>query len=289
MEWYVFAIGAAIFSAAFQILRKKALLKCHALNFESARTMYVVMIALVLLPFLDWSFDKSALIIVYIVSFLAAIGILFAAKAYRHNDISLISPLSNLRPAFVAIIAFIFLSESLGYKQIAGILIILVSAYILESNHHFSNIFEPLKHMIKSKYTLYFIFAMFLFSITAVLDKFVISTKITHVYTYFFLLWLFLAINLNIIHGLRYGLNDTIKYIKKATYLPFFVALASVLANLLMLKALSLEYVSLVIPIVLLSTLLVTLLGGKFFHEKNLVFRVIISIFMLIGAYLIII
>ena len=289
IPWYGYAIGAAIFATLFQITRKKALTKAHAMNFESLRTFFVVIIALFLIPFMDWSFDKQYLFLVYLVSLIATIGILYASKAYRHNEISLISPLSNLRPAFVAILALLFLSESLGGKKILGIGILLTAAYLLESNHHLSNLTAPIKHLLKSKYSLYFIFATFLFSICAILDKFIITTKITNIYTYFFLVWIFMAINFNIIHYFLYGVKDSLACLKKTRYLPFAVALFSVIANLFALKALSMAYVSLVMPIIMLSTLFIIIFGGRFFHEKYLIFRLTISLLMIIGAYLIII
>ena len=289
IPWYGYAIAAAIFATLFQITRKKALSKVHAMNFESLRTFFVVIIALFLLPFMDWSFDKKSLLLVYIVSLIATTGILYAAKAYRHNEISLISPLSSLRPAFVAILATIFLSEALGGKKIIGIGVLLVSAYLLESDHHLSNLKAPIKHLLKSKYSLYFIFATFLFSISAILDKFIIGTKITNIYTYFFLVWIFMAINFNIIHAFLYGVKDSLVCLKKTKYLAFTVALFSVIANLFALKALSMAYVSLVMPLIMLSTLFIVLFGGRFFHERYLMFRVAISVLMLIGAYLIII
>ena len=285
----MFALGSAVTFTLFQIIRKKALLKVHAMNFESARTIFVVMISLFLIPFLDFSFDKSSLFWVYIVSLLATTGILYAAKAFRHDDISLIFPLGNLRPAFVVVLAFIFLSESIGVRQITGIGILLVSAYLLESDHHLSNFVAPIKHLMKSKESLYFIFATFLFSICSILDKFIIGTKITNIFTYFFLVWIFIAINFNIIHAFLYGIKEVVKCVRKTTYLPFVVALLSVAGNLLALKAISMAYVSLVVPIIMLSTLPVVIFGGRFFHEKFLMFRLGVSALMLIGAYLIII
>jgi uncharacterized membrane protein len=289
MEWYVFAIGAAIFYTLFQIARKKALMKAHAMNFESIRTIFVVLIGLFLIPFMDWSFDKGILFLVYGVSLIATVGILFTAKAFRHNDISLISPLANLRPAFVAVLAYFFLSESLGVKQMIGIGILLVSAYLLEADHHLSDFVAPIKHLMKSKESLYFIFAMFLFSIGSIFDKYIIGSKITNVFTYFFLIWVFIAINFNIVHAFLYGFKEIKACLKKTRYLPFVVALFSVAGSLFALQAISMAYVSLVMPSIILSSLMIVIFGGTFFHEKYLSYRIVISVLMILGAYLIIV
>ena len=199
IPWYFYALFYVIFKTIFQITRKEALEKTHAMSFESLRTIFVVIFACFLIPFMDFSFDLINLWWVYLASIFGTIGILFAAKAFKHGQISLISPLGNLRPGFVAILALIFLSETLRVKQIIGILIILISAYLLESDHNFSNFMKPIKHLFKSRYSIYFIFATFLFSITSILDKIILLNKINNIYTYFFFMWIFLAINFNIV------------------------------------------------------------------------------------------
>jgi len=209
-----------------------------------------------------------------------------SSHTYVHRK-RLYSLLGNLKPAFVALLAFIFLAESITYKNIIGIIVLLLSAYLLESDHHFSDFVKPIKHLLKEKYSIYFILAIFLFSVTAVFDKFIISNYLD-IFTYFFLIWLFIAINFNFIHIFLYGYKDTIKCFKKVTYLPVLVGFFSLGGNLLALKALSLAYVSLVTPVLMLNTLFVVVLGGKFFHEKYIYFRLAVSLFMLIGAYLVI-
>jgi bacterial/archaeal transporter family protein len=288
IQWYIYALGSAIFHTLFEIMRKKALLQTHAMNFESLRTFFVACFCIFLIPFLNFNFHKDSLFLVYIVSLIATIGILFSAKAFKHGNISLISPLSNIRPLFVTLLATLFLSESLMFTQVAGILMILIATYLLESDHHVSNFIEPIKHLIKSKYSIFFLFATFLFSICAIFDKFILTNKITNIYTYFFFLWLFMAINFNIVHTFNYGLKDSIDCFKKCKYLAIFVALFSLTSNLLAYQSLSLANVSLVTPVLMISTLFIVLFGGKFFHEKYLFFRIFISIIMLIGAYLVI-
>jgi drug/metabolite transporter (DMT)-like permease len=209
------------------------------------------------------------------------------ARALRHKEISLIYPLSCIKPAFVAILAYFFLSESIGIKQIVGIGIILVSTYLLESDHHFSDFTKPLKNIISSKYNLYFVIAILIFSATTILDKYIVSNYLD-ISTYFFLSWIFIAINFNIVHLVEFGFKDTSACFKKVHYLPLLVGFFGFFANFFGLKALSMAYASLVPPILMLSTLFIVFFGGRFFHEKYIWFRVAISAVMLIGVYLII-
>lgn len=287
IPWYVYAIVASFFSTAFFIIRKKALLKTHAMNFESARTLSIAVLCLFLIPFIDLNVGWNVVVIIYGMSLIGTVGILFAAKALRHEAISLIAPLRNIKPAFVVIIAFLFLGESLGMKKILGISILLIAAYLLESDHQFSDFLAPIKNFFRDKYSIFFLFSVFLFGVIDVFSKFVI-TNYVDIFTLFFLLWVFIAINFNLIHTYKYGVKDTVVCFKESTYLPIIVAVLSMGANLLVLKALSMTYVSLVIPVLLFSTLFIVLIGGGYFHERFLLFRVGTSILMLVGAYLII-
>ena len=88
---------------------------------------------------------------------------------------------------------------------------------------------------------------------------------------------------------IEFGFKDTVKCFKKIHYLPFLVAVFSFASNLFALKALSMAYVSLVVPVLMVSTLLIVFFGGRFFHEKYLLFRTVVSLLMLIGVYFIII
>jgi len=289
IPWYAFAIGSAIVHSIFLITRKKQLMKVHAMAFESLRSMGVVFITLFFLPFLNFSdITRQGLMLVYITSLLGTLGIFFMSRALRHEDISLISPLENIKPAFVAMLAFFFLGEIVGTKEIIGIFILLIAAYLLESDHNFSDFLAPLKHIMKHSYSVLFFFAVFLFSFTAILDKFILSNHLD-VFTYFFLLWLFVAINFNIVHAFMYGFKDIFEVIKKVTYMPLVVALLSVIGNLLALTAVSMAPIMLVQPVLMLATLFVVIVGGGYFHEKFLLFRIGASAIMLVGAYLIII
>ena len=287
IPWWIYAIGAALCASAFSISRKKILSKEHAMNFESTRAFSVVLLVLFLIPLVNFNIELKVLGLVYLISLIGTLGILFAAKAFRHEEISLVSPLSNIRPAFVAILAYFFLSEKLGIGQIIGIGILFISAYLLEADHHIYNLWDPLKNLFKSKYGPHYLLAILLFSVTVIFDKYIISTYLD-IYTYFFFVWIFIAINFNIIHTILYGHKEVINCFKKWKYFPFLVAFFSVASNLLAFKALSLTYVSLVVPVLMLSTLFIVLLGGKFFHERYVVFRAIVTILMLIGALMVV-
>jgi len=288
IPWYVFAIASTIFATAFAIARKKALQYEHALEFESARSLAVLMFLLILLPFITPSYSLKVIGIVYIVSLAGVAGIVLMAKAFRHLEISLLYPLINLKSLFVLVLAYIFLGESITALNMVGILILLATAYVLEADHHFSNLIIPLKALFTSKYNIFAIAALLIFSFTSVMDKYIV-TNLLDPLSFMLLVWLFVAFNLNVLHGFLYGYKEIKQCFKENGPLIFMVAFFSLGANLLALNALRLAYVSLVTPVLLLSTIFVVFIGGRFFKEKHIMYRVGVSLVMLIGVYLVII
>lgn len=286
LPWWVFAFASAIFATLFTIFRKKGTLKENAIEFELTRTTFVALFAFLLIPFLTFKYTITSVLIIYFVSILATIGIILISKAIRHEEISEIMPLHNLTPGFLAILAFLFLDESLTRFQITGLILLIIGAYLLEIDHH-SFIKSFLRH-IRSKYIDYAILSAFIFSVTALLDKYVINFYTTP-FDYLFLVWIFISINFiiisYIIHNGIKGIKNCLKTTKHNVVLAAFF---SFLANASFLYALSLAYVSLVMPINKLSTLMTTIIGGKLFHEKAILKKSISCVIMLIGSYLII-
>ncbi|MBS1267032.1 MAG: hypothetical protein MAG795_01003 [Candidatus Woesearchaeota archaeon] len=285
IPWYVYAIGGVCFSAAFVVLRKKALGSEHSLNFESTRLLINALLCLILFPLLDFNFDLKFILLMYLNSIFGTIGILLASRALRHGQISLITPLGNIKPVFVSLLAFLFLGESITLIQGMGILIILISMYLLESDHHVSNLVHPIKNLTKDHYSILFILAYVLFSIGNIFDKFFVSE--VNIYTYGTILWFFLALNMNLYHGIVHGFKEVITCMKN-NKLVFLVSLFSIISWFLGLKAVSMAYVSLVAPVLTLSSLFVIIFGGKFFEEKYLYFRLGMACLMIIGSYLVI-
>jgi drug/metabolite transporter (DMT)-like permease len=287
LPWYVYAFGAVILGTFFAIFRKKALQKVHSMQFESARTLAAIILSLLFVPFVDFDISFKAIVLMYVISLLAVIGLYFMAKSYKHMELSVLMPLTNLKLVFVALLGYFLLSETVNLKNILGIAIILAGAYIIEANHNTSDIKRPLKLLFQSKYSLFLLFAIVIFSVTALLDKILVTDYVTPATAMFFV-WIFIGINMNVAHGIKYGFKELKTVFKETKSLPFVVAFFSLTADFLSYQALSMTYVSLVTPVLMLSSLLVVIVGGRFFHEENLIYRTIVSVVMLLGVYLII-
>jgi drug/metabolite transporter (DMT)-like permease len=219
---------------------------------------------------------------------------LYTAKALRHIAISITSPFLAFGPLFTLIFAFIFLGERISWLQGVGIAVLISGAWLLES-HTYEHIFEPFKHIFKSKYLRYILIALIFYGIGSILDKKILGASADgglaiSTFTYLPLTQFFQAINfvlmMLLFHDGFKGIEQGIKHGWKPMLMIGILLVGSRLAYM---YALSLPgvLVSLLIPLKRISTLFSTLIGGKIFHEENILRRSLACVIMLIGAVLI--
>ncbi|MFH0710973.1 MAG: EamA family transporter [Candidatus Aenigmatarchaeota archaeon] len=286
MEWYVFAIGTAILSSVAAIIEKKTLLKENALEFSAVLGLFNVLVSLPILFLISWDLSYKVLIFIYGISILGAVAFYLIAKTLRHMDISLQSPLLNFESVIVLVLAILLLGESVTTIQVIGISILVVGGYLLELTKKL-NLKTPLKKFLKSKSIHLIFIALILYAFSSLGDKVVLSY--IDPLKYILLVQVFIAVNYvimvsvlgNGLHSIRHGIRNAWKYI-------FLMAIVTTSYRLLQAQAVSMAFVSLVIPIKKLSTVIATFFGGEFFHEKRVIFRTGIAIIMVIGAVLII-
>jgi len=285
MEWYFFATLAALLTAAFTIIEKKTLLKEHAMEFSTVLAIFNFLIALVLLPYINFDLPIKTLGLMYLASVFGSIAFLFVAKAVRHMDVSIVSPLMTFSPAIVVVLAFFILGEKVTSLQLFGIILLIIGSYVLEAeNHGTKKIFTK---TFKSNYFYYIFLALILYGFCSIFDKFILRT--VSPLTYIPIVQFFIAINFIILicifhngfEGIKHGVRSAGKWI-------FLVAILVTSYRLAYAQAVSMTYVSLVIPIKRMSAFFATAVGGKIFHEKNLTQRILACVIMLIGAFLVI-
>jgi len=294
--WLVFAFLAAILISASSIVEKKTLLRQHAMEFSAAVSIFTLLITLPLFFFTSFqSLSLTIIFLIYVASLIGAIAFLLTAKALRHMAISITSPFLVFAPLFTAILAAIVLGERISLLQGAGIWVLIIGAYILESHSH-ENILEPFKQMFKIKYVRYIFLALIFYAIGNVFDKKILGVPAdggfgVPVLSYIALAHFFTAINfilmMLIFHDGFQGIEKSIKHNWK-----WLLAIAVLLVG----SRLSYQYalslpgvlVSLLIPIKRLSSLFSTLIGGELFREEHILRKSLACVVMIIGAILLV-
>jgi len=288
MGWLIFAIGSALFASAASITQKRTLNKEHAMEYSAILAILNFAFSLVLIPKVNFNIPIIYYAVVYIGSWLGAIAFLLVAKSIRHMELSSSSPILNFGPAITAIFAWIILGEALGMLQWVGIGLLVLGAYVLEIKGSLSHILSPFKAMIKSKYYHFIIIALLLYGFSSLIDRFTLTHGVSPE-TMIVLIHFFIMINyLIMIHFLYGGLKDIKHGIKSSGKWIVLISAFTVTYRFLQAKAVAIAYVGLVVAIKRLSTLVSTMVGGKIYHEKNLVVKVLGCIIMLWGAVFII-
>lgn len=283
MLWFTIALAGALFTSISSILEKSVLKKIHALQFSTAANTTILLFSVILLPFVRITLSWNVLIlfvIIAVASVTSTIAFLFIAKAFRHGEISIASPLLNLSPLFLCLLATIFLKEILNSKQVYGIILIVSGAFILESK---KNLRKSLLGVIKSGVSKLMISAAFLYAISSLLLRFALVKGLDPI-TLFIVLQFFTSLNFVFISWKRFGFGD----IKKAFGIKpiAWVAVFFFLGRFFNVLAMNLAFVALAISVRRLSTLFSTIVGGMLFHEDDLIKRVMASLIMLSGAWL---
>ena len=289
MIWIAYALLSAIFASISTIARKKALIKTHSISFLATNKLFQLIIALVLIPFIDFDLAVATYAIVIAIAVLSVESDIFWTKALRRMDVSIAAPLTNISPAIVIILAYFILNEKITMLQIFGVVLIIIGAYVLEADHSITNIKSVFLHLVKSKYSLMLLASLVIGGFSSIGDRYVLSNNLLTPITILFLFYVFttaLVVSIQINNDRKL---IKIKHAIKYTKFPIIIAAVSgLLTTAFYYLAVNGAYISLVMPILLTSTLLTTVIGGEFFREKGLLYKSIACIIMLIGVFLVI-
>ncbi len=290
MEWYIIAFISALLSAFAAVSQKKMLFNMNALDFSLILSLFNVLFALVLIPSIQFNeISALSLAILYCKTIFGAVAFLFVMLAIKNLEISGALPLMILTPALVALSAFVILGESISLIEIVGMGLLLFGIYVLETSCE-SNIFHSFKVFKASRYKHFLIGAILLFTVSSVIDKFLLKTHQLEPLSFLFYQQIFLAINFVLIYIFAgHNLFKLIKSIKIKQYSwIILIALFTIGYRYSLLEAIKMAPVALVLSIKRTSIFFATIIGGKLFSEHSLLRRSIATLLMLTGAYLII-
>ncbi len=291
MDWYFLAFLSALFSAAAAISQKKILFDVDALEFSFMLSVFNLLFAAIVLFSKDISgITVINLLILYVKTVLGALAFLSVMLAIKNMEISGALPLLVLTPGVVALFAFLFIGEKLNLIEITGMILLLIGTYILEVKKN-QSIFEPFTIFAKSKYHKYIIYALLLFAISSVMDKLLLRNYHLKPTVFVGFQQLFLAINFLFFILLKKK-NPVLVFKKTNKNILIWIIIVSVLTigyRYTQIEAVKIAPVSLVLSVKRTSVFFATLFGGKLFAESRLIKKLLATIILLAGAYLIVV
>jgi len=293
MQWYVFALIAALLLAGADITRKRILFREASKEYL---LVFVVLTALACSFYAPWAtFDislKSAALIL-LVGTIAATAQHYIFESIKHFELSTFLPLTNLQPLIVLALSITFLNEQISALQFIGIGLVLTGGYALEVRSHL-HLSHPINLLRKSKFQRHMFAGIILIGIAIFFDKVALSSlqadnvPYPH-FTFAVLVWWVIAALILLVYHKKVPVKRTFqKVFKKEGFLMFLpsICMAAFLATYY--HAASLYFISLVIPLVRLNTLFAVTLGGRLFHEKHLFFKSFACCIMILGTFFIV-
>lgn len=289
MPWYIFSFICTFFIAAHLVTSKKILVFENALEFLAVLTTAQFVILFPIIPLIEIP-SREAFALIIFQAIILTIGLLLQFSVLRKMPISTVAALNNLMPLFLFSYAVLILGESLTNSKMLGLFILVFGVYLIESsvkNISLKDVFLPLRKIFTSKLEQSLIIAIMLLAAVAMLDKLILSQGVTSLSLLFFS-QLFLALSTFIVLWIVGRKEAVMRAYKTQGGWVLISALFKNIGNLAYFIAVSLTFVSLVLPFRQMASFVAVLVGGSIFREKNLFRKSLACLVMILGVILII-
>ncbi len=288
MNTYVIAL--VILSALFHALRN--LFTKQSLDKQVFLWWYEIWGIVYYLPFFIYFLFKEGIPGLFAYNWCAASGFIhfiywiFLTKAYDRGDISHVYPIIRSSPALVLLFAVLVLDEHVSSQGIIGVLLVTFGVYIINLKKlMWQELLASIRSITNHRAIQYAFFALCSVTGYSIVDK--ISVKYIHP-VLFTLLHLFFGMIYYTIY-IAFSKNRDIIRIewtanKKGILASGFL---NVFGYSLILFAFTVERVSYIVGLRQLSIVFVVLMGGYILKEKHQMIRLIGSMIIFTGVFLI--
>ncbi len=176
--WFWLTVASAILGAVELILSKKALHKV------SAAVLTWSLFTLSIPPLVYFAIREGIPTLnslFFIGVFGSSLAFIFSKiifnNALKQNLISKILPLTAFSGIFTYFFGLILLAESIRPIPVLGLLSVLFGSYILNADQAREDLLKPFKLLFLKKESIFFLLAIMLGSLTAILDKWALSNS----------------------------------------------------------------------------------------------------------------
>ena len=205
--------------------------------------------------------------------------------AYETEDMSLVYPLTMTAPLFIPIWAWLILHETISLKGFMGIILCVIGVCIIPlKDLNIKSIIKPFSQF-KSKGVKLALFAGFISSIGAVINKLGLNTANIFSFTFSMVLAITLLLGLFCLGQKKYRENIPV-IVKKDTKNLMLAGIVLTASFLSFQSAISITKISYASPARRISILFGVLIGVIFLKEKCAKIRIIGSLLIISGIWL---
>lgn len=205
-------------------------------------------------------------------------------RAVQISDVSLVMPLVAFTPAFILAVEFVLLGGVPGTYGFAGIILIIIGAYVLNVRGGLSGVLDPVRSLLSDRGAVYMCIVAAVWSISATVEKITVTASSPTFYLTFFtgsLAVLFVPL-------VWAKVDKPVRKIRRGWLV--LVGAGGLLAAMAIVQMHSIQstpLVNYVIAIKRAGMLVSVLFGWLLFSEKHMLFRGIGAVLMAIGVALI--
>lgn len=283
MLWIPLAFGVALFDSLKNVLAKQTLKDVDETIVAWSNSFFS---AIFLIPvlFLGLPEIKPMFFVGLSVSgLLNVVALTFFMKSIKAGDLSNTVPLTTISPLLLLITSPIIVGEFPSFQGIAGMVLIVVGAYLLNLKKDSSDFFAPFKAIVKEKGPRYMLVVVLIWAITANFDK--IGVVNSSPLFYSFSVQLLIGIMMLVFVIPKFQKDKKLYTKNQKAFIG--IGLLSTLTIICHMIAISLTIVPYVISIKRTNSILSVIFGRIFFKEGHLRERLIAAILMFLGVLLI--
>ena len=237
-----------------------------------------------LLPFIkyvDFSIHANTILLIILVAILGFVGFFCINIAYKNCEISSVSPLLNISPLLLMVLAVIFLGEVISILQLIGIIVILVGGYIISLKDW--KIFLHPFTALKFKYYMFVGGTIVAWSIAQLFMRIILMKTNIWTYLFFFSASVFVFSVIVVIFRRRGIIHIYKNHWRFIVLIEAFILISDI-AHVFVFNMPGVM-ISLAMPVKRMSSLFIVLIGGTVFKEKKLLQKSVASVLMLVGLF----
>ena len=210
----------------------------------------------------------------------------FLSKALEKGDLSLVYPIMRSSPALVLIFSVTILKEDVSALGVTGILLVAFGVYTISmEKFDLVNLLRPLRAVLRDRAIQFAFLTLFSVAGYTLVDKIAVNRMNPVIFAY---VYPWISLGLFTAYLSRVKSRDVLKRewsTHKGSIL--LCGVLSIFGYFFILLAFTMEPMSYIVGLRQLSIVFAVLLGGQLLREKNKWNRIISSIVIFSGAYLI--
>lgn len=280
--WILFASLNPIAESFRNVFSKRASQKADPLIVSWFNNLIPLICFFPFIFFIELKFSSDFFIALLISGFINIAAVILYHRAISKGDISLVVPMLSFTPLFLLVTSPLIIGEFPEELGLAGIIFIVIGSYLLNSKE--KGILRPLTALVYNKATRYMLIVALIWSVSANFDKIALRESSIIQFVVFINAIVFTGITIFAVAKKKLS----VKAIKSDPLNLILIGLFTALAFYFHMNALSLTLVAFVIAIKRMSGPLTVLFGHLFLKEENIKERLLGSLIMLIGVFLIV-